>query len=541
MAILDIFKRKKHENILLDLYPGRQPEDDDPGRTPVGGAMPYVGTPHISPYLQEKDDPALTAEEELLAIDLPADRIGRYGVFETMVTDPTIESALKIHIANAFSANPETGEIISIESTSDKDDPIVEEIRSVFKDLFNQNARLWGWNAGLYGVFFSRIYGDDKRGVTFARSDYYSHPRNVRMFERAGRLAGYSSIHQQVERGAVPLMEPWKFVSFRVPFERVDGLNQPVAIDGREIHIDSDDYQDEPLTETTIYGSSLLGSAYKPWYDLQQAIIAMNASRANASLMERLVGANTGRLDHTKAAAYVNAVHKALTTGTRDSLAKAKKRGFTQTRRNILVPVWGEKGRLDISTVEGNPNIEGLEDVLFHVKRLGGALGIDPSMLGFGDMLSGGLGEGGWFRTSISAAKISESLRAAVQAGCERMIEIHLAYKHKKVYPQGERPWRLVFNSANTALDREQMENRELRANHATVLSTLVSTYDPEFSGADKEAFANYLWTDVLKVDEEKFKAMFPYKIAEEPPVGDGGGGDEFDSVVESALRKHFE
>lgn len=31
------------------------------------------------------------------------------------------------------------------------------------------------------------------------------------------------------------------------------------------------------------------------------------------------------------------------------------------------------------------------------VKRLGGALGVDPSLLGFGDMLSGGLGDGASF------------------------------------------------------------------------------------------------------------------------------------------------
>ena len=55
-----------------------------------------------------------------------------------------------------------------------------------------------------------------------------------------------------------------------------------------------------------------------------------------------------------------------------------------------------DKGGIQIDTVQGTPDINGLEDVLFHVKRLGSAVGVAPSLLGFGDMLSGGLGDGGF-------------------------------------------------------------------------------------------------------------------------------------------------
>lgn len=51
------------------------------------------------------------------------------------------------------------------------------------------------------------------------------------------------------------------------------------------------------------------------------------------------------------------------------------------------------------------------------MKRLGGALGVDPSLLGFGDMLSGGLGDGGFFRVSVLAAVKANLIRAAIRDG----------------------------------------------------------------------------------------------------------------------------
>jgi len=173
---------------------------------------------------------------------------------------------------------------------------------------------------------------------------------------------------------------------------------------------------------------------------------------------------------------------------------------------------------MDVNTVQGTPDINGLEDVLFHVKRLGGALGVDPSMLGFGDFLSGGIGDGGFFRVSIMAAMKANLLRLAIQNGIQRLCEIHVAYKYNKIFLDGQQPWRIVFNSVSTALEREEQENLESRANIASSLSGIVATLDQEFSATDKRAFLNFLWTHILKKDEESFKLVFPEgKQAEQP------------------------
>jgi len=479
----------------------------------------------------------LSDEEQPLGI-MPVNRLAKYAVFQTMGTDPTIDSALKMHLSHSLSATPDTNEVVSIESTSDKDDPITIDLRNTFKDLINKNCQAWAYNASLYGVWYCRIYGQPGVGVELVRSDYYTHPRFMRAYERSGNLVGYSSAWQRnFKAGHVSLMPPWSFVPFKIPYWNVDSTIEPFRADGKEFDIANDILADDGIVESLNYGQSLIETSFGPWLDLQEAILSLNMSRKNAARMERMVGVNTGKLSPTAAAQYLVDVANNLNRVQKNRTEQSLRRGFVQTIVNHLIPIWGDsKGRLEISTIEGNPNIDGLGDVDFHIKRLGAALGIDPSLLGFGSEMSGSLGEGGFFRLSILAAIRSALLRRAVLSGIETLFDIHIGYKFNKVFLPGEKPYRIMFNSVSSALDREQQENRESRANLAGMMATLIQTLDPEMQTVDRQSFYNYLWTDIMRVDEEKFRAMFPKEksnIKIDPSGGDAGGGG---GVMESAI-----
>jgi hypothetical protein len=475
-----------------------------------------------------------TAEAEKFKEQFPLERLAQYGFLSTMDRDATISAAITLHVNQALSAKTATGEIISIESTSDKDDMYVKDLRDTFKEMINKNCQQWAYNAALNGIWYVRPYGAQGVGIKHIRSDYYTHPRFIKEYEHGGQLAGYTHAYQDVAKeGRVELMDPWKFVAFKIPNMKNDALTEPTRFDQERFDIGDDDCLNEELVETQSYGKSIIETAFDPWFDLQNAILSLNMSRRNASRLERVVGVNTGKLSPAKAAEYLNSVSSQLKKANEQHARQAITKGFFQTVVNHLIPIFGDRGRLDISTVEGSPNIEGLEDVMFHVKRLGGALGVDPSLLGFGDMLSGGLGEGGYFRMSIMAAVKSNLIRQAIRDGIEELFNIHIAFKYGKYFLPGQRPWRLVFNSISTAVEREEMENMESRVNYATMLSTLVQTVDPEFSKLDWNAFNNYLWTDILRVDEEKYSAMFP-KITKPEPPPEGKA-----PVLESATEEH--
>jgi len=528
---------KNKPSFWRKLFPGFSSNDD-----PANIALPPVAS--FEDFVADailSDTPLGEAAEddEYQLTELPTDRLLKYKILRVMADDPTIDSALKMHIAHALSARSDTGEIISIESTSDKDDPMTIDLRNTFKEIVNKNVQHWAYNAALHGIWFARVYGEKGAGVQLVRSDYYTQPQYMRMFERAGQQAGFVSSYQQATRqGRIALMEPWKFATFRIPIWKSESSIEPFRLDGSVIDISDDDYAAEGIIESQNYGASIIETAFSPWMDLQEAILSMNMSRKNAARTERLIGVHTGKLNPSRAAGYLNTVAGQLHKVSQANYKQSLRRGYVQTVINHLIPVFGDgKGQLDVSSMSGDPNLDGLADIDFHVKRLGSALGVDPSLLGFGEMLSGGLGDGGFFRVSVLAAIKANMLRRAILDGLESLFDVHIAYKFGKVFLPGEKPWRIVFNSVSSALEREERENMEGRINFATMVAQLVQLIDAEFTAVDRNALANYMFTDVIKIDEEKFSKIFPAKIKGEEGNGNPIDG-EGDTLMESASVK---
>lgn len=522
------------------LFPGRTGISDFDARNVD---LPAQTSGFFGDYSDQIIDPvqhvfAMTTDEDKLIHQLPIDRIQRYGFLEAMATDPTIESAILMHLSHALASDLNTGKILKIESSTDKDDKYVTEAKEVFETQFNEKAKSWLYPATIYGVNYLRVYSEPKVGVTHIRDDFYTHPRHVREYDHAGRLAGFTSAYQGTQK-QVTLMPPWSVVAVKIPFWRKDSLTEPYRVDARTIDISGDDFENESMTETQNYGTSLIETAYGPWFDLMEAIISMNMSRKNAARLERLIGVNMGRLDPQRSAKYLNAITGQMQKSDKEMARRSLRKGFVQTVLNHIIPIWGDsKGRLDVNSIQGTPDIQGIEDVLFHVKRLGSALGVDPSLLGFGDMLQGGLGEGGWFRLSLIAAMKSQQIRSAARIAMERVIDIHFAQKYGKIFLPGQKPWSIVFPSVSTAMEREEQENMEARANTATLMVGMVSGMDQEFTKMKKSAFYNFIFTDIMKVDEQKFSEMFPSDILDKPPAnpdeGAPGGGSPFESFDEN-------
>jgi len=520
------------------------------------GASANVSIPPIANYEDFVADALMNGapqgegngEDSYQLTELPSSRLLKYKIFRVMADDPTIDSALKMHISHALSAKSDTGEIVSIESTSDKDDPITIDLRNTFKEIVNKNIQFWAYNAALNGIWFARVYGTPRKGVELVRSDYYTHPQFVRIYEQAGQVAGFTAAHQNPlqNTGYISLMEPWKFVAFRIPIWKAESEIEPPRLDGSIFDISNDDFRAESIIESQNYGTSLIETAFAPWMDLQEAILSLNMSRKNAARLERLIGVNTGRLSPQRASQYLNTVSNQILKVNQANAKQSLRRGYVQTVINHLIPIFGDgKGRLDIASMEGNPNLDGLADVDFHVKRLGSALGVDPALLGFGEMLSGGLGDGGFFRISVLAAIKANMLRRAVLSGLENLFDIHVAYKYGKVFLPGEKPWRVVFNSVSSALEREERENLEGRVTFATMMGQLIQIIDAEFTAVDRNALANYMFTDIMRIDEEKFRKMFPGKItgpASEPQIGPDGEpiatSDDEGLLTESAMKR---
>lgn len=443
---------------------------------------------------------------------LPEDRSARYAVLRLMAKDPTIDSAIKMHIANALSARTDSGESVFISPAEGAgQDKIVDDLRATLMPFIKKDLNEWARKAAVYGSCFARVYGAQGIGIQNIRCDYYTHPRFIQKFEKGGRLAGYTTTYQGTNQAnqRLRLMPPWSFVGFEIP-EWWDCEDiEPINVGGIPVDLAMEDAAIEGLVESQEYGTSLIATAYGPWMDLLDAICSLKMSRRNAARLERMVGVNTGKLDPERAAHYLDMVAERISNATADVERQSWLRGNVQTVVNHYVPIFGEKGGLQIDAVQGTPDINGLEDVMFHIKRLGSAIGVDPALLGFGDLLSGGLGDGGFFRVSVMAATKANLLRHALKNGIQKLCELHVAYKFGKVFLPGNYPWTIQFNSVSSAIEREEQEALESRTNALSGLVGILATIDQDFQTLDKRELFKKIFLK-LHFSEDSFEAICP-------------------------------
>jgi hypothetical protein len=162
--------------------------------------------------------------------------------------------------------------------------------------------------------------------------------------------------------------------------------------------------------------------------------------------------------------------------------------------------------------------------VLLHAKLLSGALGVDMSMLGFSDMLSGGLGDGGFLRTSVQSAERSRTIRVALAEFFEHLIEIHVAYRYGMQYPRENRPWQLNFYGNISAMESERQRTQSDAANAGLMLAQVLQTLKD--AGLDEAAMAHFL-ERVVKLDPAD-ALMYAKAIAKAKKESDGQDGGGF-------------
>ncbi|MFI3273250.1 portal protein [Vibrio sp.] len=521
----------KKQSLLSRLYHGLKPSDQEGlNELPENGS--YDDPSGLRDILKDDDDNS-GAETNTLITPFPSNRAEGYVTFDRMALDPTIDSALKMHVANALSAKTDTGEIIFIQSAKDTDDKIVADLRNTVGKWLNEYTESIAYQTAKYGINYVRPYMEQGKGIVHIRYDHYTHPAYIKQYERAGLPCGFTSKYQRVleREGIIKLMVPWRYVAFKIPKWGDHGNNyvEPLRINPLAFDIDDDDFMNEEPIESQDYGSSLIRTAHDPWTDLNEATLALNQSRQNAAKRDRFITIQTGNKNPSLAAKYYNTIMTQLKRKLHLSSRRSALRGHISTIDNHVLPVPADgSGSVNIQTEQSEVNISAIEDVNFHVNRLCSALGADKSLLGFTDDMSGGLGEGGWWTQSMIAAIKANQIRRAVKMGAERLCELHVLMKWGKVYTETDKPWRLEFNSLNNVLEREEATARDSRAMFATSVLTMMQMLDPEMNKFDFNKTANWLFTDVMRVNEDTFKGLIK--------AVDGGNTNEINEVLDSAI-----
>jgi len=433
----------------------------------------------------------------------PIDRRSRYGIYEAMACDSTISSGLGIHVSHAFSQKPVTGEILTIESTTDKDKDFAKELREDLQDIFNEKTIEIANIMAVYGCNYAKPHWGAK-GLISLEHDYHTLPHTFKRYVRGGEVAGYTSEHlgNPKKGNLIQLVEPWQVACFKTPHWEPNPAQRPLHADSNGKFSLNTLPRDRKPIETQNYGTSLLATCHDPYIALGEGLLALQAARRNTARQERLIGIDTNGLDQLSGAEYIQFIQRQLKNDTKLRNSTAASSAYFQSYINTVIP---KKGAWDIDTTTGNPNIKDIEDIMFNAKRLASSLSLDLSLLGFGDLMAGGLGEGGFLQTSIQALTKANWLRNGISSGYEDIIKTHIYYKHGKIITNSDKPYRLMFNSMNTAIELKEAASRTANADFALqVVNLLAMMGDAQLPNSVK----NWVFTDHLNVDEDKVNVM---------------------------------
>lgn len=457
-------------------------------------------------------------------------RVQIYQKWHYMMGDPICSTGLRLHVTMALGGHETTGDTVFIERKADikegsQQAKIVEELQLVIAPKLNKHAHSVCFNACGFGDAYARVYTKDKVGLLDIDPGDSYYPPLVQPYERANDTVGF--VVSDAKRGTTKLTVK-QLVRMKMP--RMEYIPQTRALDkAMRANIAEDDL-DKLKPMPSLVGGSFLYAAEEAFDNLTSSIVGLVGQRIMASIDETLVGVNLQGMTLEQRKTFMGSIGKMFKT-MKDRAEKHIKEGHYSAQRNIhILPTEGEKQVTQISSFQGSAGTGSLtiDDVMFHARLLAGAFGIDLSMLGFADQLTGGLGEGGFNQTSAQAAERSGIIRTAFTEFAHALVDLHTYFKYGWVFDEGDRPYDINFFGSIAALEAKEQTTRERSAN-ATALLVQVLQQLREI-GMSEEAVDTIL-AKGMQLDAEYASTLAKALKEAKPPAdaqpGGFGGGED--------------
>lgn len=432
-----------------------------------------------------------------------------YDKWAQMESDPIISAALRLLVTSALGGHETTGDIVFIEQRPEaqadaKLGKLVDEIRDDLSGHLNRVAYPMAYLGATFGDAYARIYAD-RSGVQDLYCDELVRPPLVQPFDRGSRTAGFAIYtgERNFQRLDISQMA-------RMKLPRSQWVPQHGVFEkSLKIHLETDDINALPLMPA-MAGGSLIYAAEDPYDKLTSSLLGLVGQRWMDSIDEQIWTLNLQDMSKDQQKEFVASITSMLQRS--KQIAEDAVSGGVPIMERIrhVIPVWGEKQLTSAQSAgngQGRSDRVTIEDVMLHARLLAGAIGVDLSMIGFADQLSGGLGEGGFFRVSAQAAESARVIRVALGEVMNHIIDIHTLKRYGAVFPPSERPWRVNFYGSISALEAERQ--RTLSDGMSVGLGLTQAMQVMKDLGADKAMMQAFL-TDIMQLDEEQARIYAP-------------------------------
>lgn len=457
-----------------------------------------------------------------------------YEKWQDMLADPVISSALRLHVTTALGGHESRGDMVFIElapAFKGKADAeaLIAELAADLQPLFNRIAPVLAFNAVAFGDGYGRMYGKPGVGLVDVNTDEQVYPPLVQPFERGTTTMGFlvATGERYTERVTLVQMLRMKMPRMLyVPQSRV--LEKAVRQALKE-----DDPEKLPALPA-LAGGSFLDGAESAYDKFAAAWAGLTGQRVRDSISESLISVTqTGMTTEQRAALKSSLVRMIEASNAYVNKVVASGKAVFHRIFHFL-PTSGEK---QIVQITGNPGQGGsststltIDDVMMNARFLGGALGVDISMIGFADQMSGGLGEGGFFRISAHAGERARMIRSSLTEALEHAIAVHLLLKKGVEVTRDNKVWQISYYSDIGALETERAKTKADNINSAALMVQTLQQLKE--LGFDKAAAQHFMEQQMgLDAEEAKKyaaaleKAIKDAKAAEAAANGGGFGG----------------
>lgn len=400
----------------------------------------------------------------------PRSRQAIYQQWRLMEKDPVISIALKTHVTAALGGHETNGDVIFIEDNANAleiDKKVLEDVRSDLLEMFNKHAFSIAYNALAFGDGYARTYYEKGKGLIGLVTDEMVHPSLILPYEQGGKTVGFlagSTRHNLTRLTTLQLA--------RMTMSRFVTVPQAGMLSkSYKYNIAEDDRNKLPIVPAMI-GGSLLFTAEKPFTDFYISLASLVGQRLVDSIDESFILVNmSGGTRDQQIKLAKNVKQTLLKSKLMADKAMQGEPQFSRIRHVLFtheekqVITQGEGVR---SSRQGSVSIE---DIMLHARLLAGTLGIDLSMLGFADQLSGGLGDGGFFRMSAQIAESSRIIRAAMADFFIDLVDKHMLYKYGKCWDQANRPFQINYYGSISAFESERQQTRANAVGSAAMMA----------------------------------------------------------------------
>jgi len=458
-------------------------------------------------------------------------RIDIYNKFTQMSHNALISSAVKILVTSALGGHESTGDVVFIESRKTKKTDkatadLLEEIKADLTPMLNKVAYGVAYTGCIYGDAFCRIYSKEKDGVTRLYSDELLRPELVLAVEEMGENAYYEVKTGKNIQEKLTVMQMARFKMPRTTF-----LPQIEVLDkSYYTSMQQDDPTEVPFLQSLV-GGSLLIDAEEAYDKMQSVLTAVDGQRWNDSVSEFFIRADMQNLSEEQGKKFKNALSSIFIKSKQiKEQAKEAGKAFLGILYHIL-PTWGDKGSVTVEPMlngqNGRASTIPMEDVYFYARQVTASLGVDMSMVGYADMLSGGLGDGGFFRTSAQAAERARFIRTALEGFFDQIITVHVAQKYGLFFSEKDKPWDVTFYGSISALEAETQSTKLAAVNAASMTVTVLASLKE--LGLSEQSMALFLSKEMLMDEDKANQLAKDLSAAPTPEMGGEMGGEQLE------------